>query len=241
MSFDWLAPHYDWLEAGLAGQRLQCARTAQLAALAGRRRILSVGEGHGRFAAACLARYPGAELTCVEASPRMIARAQRRLGHAAHRVAWHCGDALAWATGAAWRIAPTGVSKGAEKPFDRRLRAAAAPPPLPFDAIVTCFFLDCLPPDALAAIIRALSSCAADDAVWLLADFTLPARGPARWRAQAVHFLMYSFFRAATRLPARRLTKPDAGLQAEGFTLVARHSFDWGLIHSDAWERRPGI
>ena len=52
MSFDALAPHYDWMEALLAGRRLERARAAQLDALAGRRRVLSAGEGHGRFAAA---------------------------------------------------------------------------------------------------------------------------------------------------------------------------------------------
>ena len=52
MKFDRLAPHYDWMESWLAGERLQRARTSGLDALTGRRRILSVGEGHGRFAAA---------------------------------------------------------------------------------------------------------------------------------------------------------------------------------------------
>jgi len=131
MNFDRLAPHYDWLEALTAGGLLQRVRTACLGELAGRRRILSAGEGHGRFAAACAAR----------------------------------------------------------------------------------------------------------DAVWLVADFAVPAQGPARWRARAVHALMYAFFRGAVGLPARRLTPPDALLRWHGFERVREQTFNWGLLRAEVWRR----
>ena len=210
MKFDRLAPHYDWMESSLAGKRLQCARTAWLEQLNGRRRILSVGEGHGRFAGACVARFPEAELTCVEMSPGMLARARRRLGPAAARVHWQHRDVRTW------------------KP-DR-----------PFDAIVTCFFLDCFPPDALANVVGHLARCAAPDALWFVVDFALPPHGPARWRARAVHFLMYEFFRRTVALPARRLTPPDDLLQSHGFDLIARREFDWGLLRAEVWRRANG-
>ncbi|HVU23638.1 MAG TPA: class I SAM-dependent methyltransferase [Opitutus sp.] len=206
-TFDRLAPHYDWLEALTAGPRLQRARTALLDELAGRNRILSVGEGHGRFAAACVARFPDANLTCVEASAGMIARARRRLtAHA--KVTWHHADVLAW-----------------------------LPPAQRFDAIVTCFFLDCFPPRALAAVIDRLAAAATNDARWLVVDFAVPSRGFARHRARAVHALMYAFFRIATRLPARALTPPDSLLAAHGFRLVRRREFEWGLLRADLWDR----
>lgn len=210
MNFDRLAPHYDRLEDFLAGDRLQRARTAWLDELRGRARILSVGEGHGKFAAACRARFPQARLTCVEASPAMVARAQGRLGPDAAQVNWHAGDLLAW------------DGEG------------------PFDAIVTCFFLDCFPPDTLAAVVAALARRAAPDAIWLLVDFTLPAGGPARWRARAVHWLMYAFFRPLTGLPARRLTPPDELLLQHGFRPAGRREFDWGLVRSEVWRRSDG-
>ncbi len=210
MKFDRLAPHYDWMEYWLAGERLQRARTAWLEELRGRRRILSVGEGHGRFAAACMARFPEAELTCVEASASMIARAQRRLGSAAMRVRWCHAEALVW------------------KPAGE------------FDAIVTCFFLDCFPPDALGAVVNHLAACATRDAVWLIADFALPERGLARWRAQAAHGLMYAFFRAVVGLPARRLTPPDDLLRAHRFQLAGRRDFDWGLLRAEVWRQTQG-
>lgn len=208
MNFDRLAPHYDWLESLTAGPRLQRARTAFLGELARCRHILSVGEGHGRFAAACTARFPDANLTCVEASAKMLSRARRRV--APHsKVTWVQSDFLAW-----------------------------PPPANTFDALVTCFFLDCFTPSQLEAVIAKLAGCAGNETAWLIVDFTIPPRGLARLRAKFVHALMYGFFRLATRLPACRLTPPDELLAAHGFRLVLRREFEWGLIRADLW-RRP--
>lgn len=207
MNFDRLAPHYDWMETLSAGRRLQRARTTWLNELHGRRRILSAGEGHGRFTAACAARFPGSEITCVEASPRMVARAQARAHGLPAGIRWHCRDVFDW------------------KPEGK------------YDAIVTCFFLDCFPPDNLAMVVAKLAACATEDALWLVVDFAIPPRGLARWRACAVHALMYAFFRRVAALPARRLTPPDDLLRAQGFQLLQRREFDWGLLRADLWRR----
>ena len=208
MNFDRLAPHYDWIEALTAGRRLQRARTAWLEALGGRRRILSGGEGHGRFAAACSTRFPEAEITAVDASAKMLARARRRIPTPPARIRWECAALPEWR--------PSGK----------------------YDAIVTCFFLDCFPPETLARVVAVLADSAAPRAGWLMVDFALPARGPARWRARAVHALMYGFFRLVTALPARRMTVPDDLLRAHGFVLEGRKEFEWGLVRADLW-RRP--
>ena len=210
MSFDLLARHYDWLEALTAGPRLERMRAAGLDALPGRRRILSMGEGHGRFAAACLARYPDAELTCVDASERMLERARRRIersGASGASITWECADVLGWS---------------AERKFD---------------AIVTCFFLDCFPPVILERVIAQLARNATADAIWVNADFAVPARGWRRWRAKAIHAAMYAFFRSVARLPARRWTAPDRLLGTHGFRLETRRESEWGLLRTDAWRR----
>lgn len=217
MSFDGIARHYDWLEDFTAGKRLERMRAAGLDALAGRRRILSMGEGHGRFAAACAARHPDAELTCVDASEQMLARARRRVAEtlarvptprAEPRITWQCANALEWSS------------------------------PREFDAIVTCFFLDCFPPEILALVIARLAASAAPDAVWLNVDFAVPSRGWTRWRAQAIHALMYAFFRPVTKLPARRWTAPDGLFAAQGFRLLRREEGEWGLLRADVWRRQ---
>jgi ubiquinone/menaquinone biosynthesis C-methylase UbiE len=205
MGFDLLAPHYDWLEALTAGQRLQRARTTWLEELRGCRRILSVGEGHGKFAEACAAKFPDAELTCVEDSKKMLARARTRLAASPAKINWVEADVFQWT--------PTGK----------------------YDAIVTCFFLDCFTAEQLATVIRKLRDSAAPGAAWIVVDFSIPASGLARWRAQVVHALMYGFFRVATSLPARRMTAPDGLLRAQGFRREGRREWEWGLLRADLW------
>jgi hypothetical protein len=107
-----------------------------------------------------------------------------------------------------------------------------------YDAIVTCFFLDCFPQPMLDQVVAHLASAAAPDAVWLLADFAIPAQPwVARLRARVAHKIMYGFFRVTTGLPARALASPDEALRRAGFERVGRQDFDWGLLHSDCWQR----
>lgn len=205
MSFDRLAPHYDWMEALTAGSLLQQARTVWLDRLGDRSSILSVGEGHGRFAAACAEKFPQSSLTCLEASGKMLARAKQRVPSPPANIIWIHDNIFEWV------------------------------PDKKYDAIVTCFFLDCFTPELLSETIAKLAGCATPDALWLVVDFAIPARGPARWRAQAVHALMYFFFRVFTSLPARRQTPPDELLRAHGFRLEGRREYEWGLLRADLW------
>ena len=214
MNFDALAPHYDWMENVLAGTRLVDARRALLGELGPCSRVLSVGEGHGRFAEAFVARFPGSRLVCLEQSPRMLAKAQERLrrataaGDPIARVEWRQGDVLSW-------------------PGQQRS----------FDAIVTCFFLDCFPPEQLERVIARLSTFARPEARWLNVDFAIPERGIGRARARVVHAVMYSFFRFATNLPARQLTPPARFLTAHLFRRTRRLEFNFGLLSAELWDR----
>lgn len=211
MSFDRIAPHYDWLEVLTAGSRLQRARTRWLDRLSDRAEILSVGEGHGRFATACALRFPQAHLTCVEPCDGMWTRATRRFSRA-------------------------GVPFGQVERLSVSLPSESIPI-AGFDAIVTCFFLDCLTPEQLEQTVAVLGRSARPGAVWLNADFAIPAQGLRHWRARGIHALMYAFFRLATRLPARRLCDPSPWLEQAGFRLSDRSEFEWGLIRSDCWHR----
>lgn len=211
MSFDRVAGHYRWMELALAGEKLQRRRTAFLDKVKDRERVLVVGEGNGRFLLECRRRLAGARIVCVDASARMVALAQkrvRRLGEGAGAVEFVVGDALEW-----------------------------RPPERAFDLIVTNFFLDCFQPEELGRVVGSLAASAEPEATWLLADFRVPERGPVRYRALMIHWLMYLFFRAVTGLAARRLTKPDAFLEKQGFSLRERETSEWGLLHSDRWER----
>lgn len=215
MSFDALAPHYRWMEFVLAGEKLQRCRTAFLHEIPSAANVLLLGEGHGRFLPACRKRFPDARITCVDASAAMIAQARRCLagsGLTPGRVCFVRADALEW----------------------------APPPDEAYDLVVTNFFLDCFRPKQLERIARTIGRASAKNANWLLADFQMAASGVERIRSKIMLGMMYAFFRAATRLPARRLIPPDPFLQQAGFVLHRRTEAEWGLLHSDWWQRRAG-
>lgn len=211
-SFDLLAPHYRWMECMLAGRKLHDCRTRFLDELVSARNVLLLGEGNGRFLRELLQSNPAATITCVEASRGMQAAARRRLskkGFDLTRVAFvHC-DAL-----------------------------HCELHPNQYDAIATHFFLDCFKPEQLEQLARRISRWAAPGARWVVSDFQCPDRGPRRWRAAAILALMYIFFRAATRLPARKLTEPGPYLERSGFRLACRAISEWGLLYSELW-RKP--
>ena len=217
--FDRLASHYRWIEAVAAGQKLQRTRTAFLEKISPPRHALILGEGNGRFLAKFSSRFPQTNVTCVDASEQMLSLAQLRLecevGRVSHqqnlsaqKIEFIHADALAW-----------------------------TPPESKFDLIVTHFFLDCFRADQLDSLVKKISTATTPDAAWLLADFQIPAAGPRRRRAQMILWMLYVFFRATTRLPARELTCPDPLLERAGFTLRERKIFDWDLLHSDLWRR----
>jgi ubiquinone/menaquinone biosynthesis C-methylase UbiE len=212
MSFDVLAPHYRWMEFVSAGEKLQRCRSAFLERVADAKRILILGDGNGRFLLECRRRLPQAKITSVDASARMLSLAQRRLvknNVDPGRIDFVCTDALTWT------------------PSERD-----------FDLIVTHFFLDCFRREQLEALIAKLARAAAPGASWLLADFQTAPAGLSRHRSRVILWMLYRFFRVATRLPATSLTPPDAFLQQYGFALRKRRVYDWGLLHSDWWQQK---
>jgi ubiquinone/menaquinone biosynthesis C-methylase UbiE len=212
MSFDVLAPHYRWMEWVSAGDLLQRCRMAHLARVPAAQNILILGEGNGRFLLECRRQFPRAAITVMDASACMLELARKRLtrhGVKNDRIDFIRADALTW-----------------------------KPPAQAFDLIVTHFFLDCFRPDQLEELVSKLARAAAPNAHWLLADFQAAPAGWRRQRSRAILWLMYRFFIAATRLPARSLTSPDNLLEKNGFYLHAREIYDWELLHSDCWQLR---
>ena len=211
MSFDILAPFYRTMEAVTAGQKLQRCRVAFLDKVSAPRRILLLGEGHGRFLLACRRKFPAASILQVDASAGMLEQSRHSLDKASltgPEVRFLHQDILTW-----------------------------QPSEEPFDLIASHFFLDCFRPDQLEVVVPRIATLAAPGASWLLADFQAAAKGWKRLRSQAILALMYVFFRFVTRLPASRLTPPDPYLERAGFSLAGREEYDWGLLHSDWWQR----
>jgi hypothetical protein len=104
-----------------------------------------------------------------------------------------------------------------------------------YDLVVTHFFLDCFVEAQLAGIVGKLAQAATEDANWLLADFCIPPKGVARFRARAWLSVMYRFFRLTAGIRARRLVDPTQFLRDEGFALAQQHSFQKGMLKSEMW------
>ena len=169
-----------------------------------------IGEGNGRFLAEFLKINKTASVVCVDASSRMLELAKRRaVGSTGDRVRFVQADLL---------DPPYWQCQGG-----------------PFDLVVTHFFLDCFRADQLDPIVTAIAEQTSSGARWLLADFRVPTAGLARIRAKAILWLAYTFFRIATRLPAKWITPADSFLQRNGFSLQERRVYDLGLLHSDLW------
>lgn len=211
MSFDRLAPHYRWMERLLAGEKLQSCRTTFLQEVTAAQNVLILGEGNGRFLMECRRQLPAAQITCVDASERMLAIARNRsiqAGLSTAQVKFICADALTW-----------------------------NPPAATADLVVTHFFLDCFRADQLELLIAKLAGAARPAATWLLSDFHTPPAGLARLRARLILKAMYVFFQIFTTLPASQLTPPETYLRRQGFKLIRRQQSEWGLLHSDRWQR----
>ena len=86
-------------------------------------------------------------------------------------------------------------------------------------------------------IVTRLATAAAPEANWLLADFQVPRDGWKRFRSRLIIGCLYMFFRVMTRLPAQQLTPPAPLLERAGFSLQRRIETEWGLLHSDWWQR----
>ena len=211
MSFDAIAPWYRVLETIAFGNALQQARVACLSELGSPRRALIVGEGNGRFLAELLQCQRLVRIDCVDGSQRMLDLAQQHVLDAnpeeISRVSFLRHDLRSWT------------------PHDR------------YDLIVTHFVLDCFRTQQVGNIVAKLAQAAAPHAIWLLADFTIPEAGFARWRARAWLAVMYSFFRWVAGIEAQRLVDPSPFLRAEGFPLEKEHQFRRGMVKSQLWRR----
>jgi ubiquinone/menaquinone biosynthesis C-methylase UbiE len=211
MSFDALAPYYRWMEMMLAGGALHRCRTAFLDEIPRPERILLLGEGHGRSLAEFCRRFPAAQITCVDASEPMLTQARRHLARQhlpAHQVEFIRADVLDW-----------------------------TPPPGGYDLVATHFFLDCFRPGQLERMTPKIAASLQPRGIWLIADFQAPTGGWRGLRSRLILGLLYVFFRRVTRLPARTLTPPDSLVAQTGLALQRRITIEWGLLHSDWWQK----
>lgn len=208
--FDSVARSYWLLERLAFGGALEAARFCHLDALGGCRRVLVLGEGDGRFLVRLLRRFPELRVDCVDASAAMLTQAAQRLStEERRRVNLICADVRCWK-----------MEEGV------------------YDAAVTLFVLDCFAQMEAEELVGRIATALRPDALWLWADFTLPAHGWRRGRARLWLALLYAFFRWRTGLRTRRLPEIDGALGAAGFAPERATELQAGLLLSVLWRRR---
>ena len=206
MSFDRLAPHYRWLETVGFGSVLQKARTRWIETVPRPKRVLTVGEGTGRFVCEFVRVHRDAVVDCVDTSARTLELARLCIPDGVNRVRFFEQDILSWT------------------------------PPGYYDLLVTNFILDCFPQKELQLIVRKLAGLATPGAYWLLADFCIPKTSFARVHATIWLAILYWFFRTTTEVRAKRLVDPTPELKANGFVCLKRSQWRLGLVKSELWQ-----
>ena len=204
-NFNCLAQSYRWLEYAAFGHSLERCRFDLLRWLGNAQRVLALGEGDGRFVAELIRQNPTVHVDCVEGSARMIDCARARLPRTA-QVTFHHADACTW-----------------EFPKAR------------YDAVVTCFFLDCFSEETLARLIPSIAESIRPGGDWLVAEFRQPRNGIPALRARLWLAAMYFFFRRSARIEARRLPKWGGILKNLGAEAGETIDRQGGLLRAGHW------
>jgi ubiquinone/menaquinone biosynthesis C-methylase UbiE len=208
--FGRLARAYRWMEYFSFGPYLQQCRTLRMDEAASHRRALVYGDGNGRFLAELIRRAPAIQATAVDASAVMLRQAARKLPDGSH-VRFVHADALAC--------------------------EPAQFPEAPFDLVVSHFFLDCFTEPEVELLLSRVQNALCDDAIWIVSDFAIPERAPAKQIAALIVRGLYVAFGLLTGLTTRRL--PDHGrmMQNAGWRLEDRQELLFGLLISERWRR----
>ncbi len=203
-NFDDLARWYRWLEYLAFGRALERCRFALLPELAEARRVLILGEGDGRFLRELVDLNAEARVDVVEASGAMVDLARGRLSEDERgRVCFHRADAREW-----------------NFPLEQ------------YDAVVTCFFLDCFNEVTLARLMPRISASVCPDGRWLMAEFVASGN----WRSGMWLAALHGFFRGVTGLEAKRLANFGGLLAGLGWEEKRRMEFAGGLMAARVWE-----
>jgi ubiquinone/menaquinone biosynthesis C-methylase UbiE len=194
------------------GNALQRARTRFIDKVDRPKHALVIGEGDGRFLCDLVRTHPDLKVDCVDASRGMLKisrhRVRRRSPGCLARIRFLHADILTWS------------------------------PNCSYDLFVTHFLLDCFGAAEVKTIVEKITRAASVDAIWLLADFTIPKGKMARINAKMWLRAMYAFFRVTANLKTTELVDPTPALRTSGFVCGARIVSHAGMLKSEVW-RRP--
>lgn len=103
-----------------------------------------------------------------------------------------------------------------------------------YDAIVTCFFLDCFEAPVLDSVVERLAAWLVPGGLWLYADFV---HDPSRVSNRLWLWLLYAAFGALTDIESRRLDDPRQALERAQLQLRSSQRLSRGLLVSELWQK----
>lgn len=206
-NFDRIARPYRTLEYLAVGRKLEQTRLHFLPRLTTARNALILGDGDGRFLASFLAANTIVEATAVDGSAAMLEILRRRCAPHASRLKTVQGDALAF----------TPATE------------------VPYDVVVSHFFLDCFTEEQVQQLITRITPALRPGGQWLISDFRVPP-GNMHLPARAFVRSLYLAFRILTGLRVTHLPDHAVCLSAAGFQCIGRQMFLSGILTTELWE-----
>jgi hypothetical protein len=206
-NFDRVAKLYRPLEYLTLGRALERCRLRFLPDLASCTRALVFGDGDGRFLARLLHQNPHLHADAVDTSAVMLRLLLTRCHPASTRLRTHQTDALTF---------------------------APVLPAIPYDLVVTHFFLDCLTQPEVETLASRVAPSLSPDALWLVSDFRIPS-GPWALPARLLVRGLYLAFRILTDLRVTTLPNHEAALTRSGLTRIAIHRSMACILTTELW------
>ena len=217
-NFDRLARIYRWMEMASFGPWLWWCRCHFLGEMSSCRHTLVLGDGDGRFTVRLLQTNPTVRGDAVDASPAMLRALIRRTGPNRARVQTHRADARNW--------------RPPSPPDDPERN-------LPYDLIVSHFFLDCLTSSEIRALAVRLRAAVSPSAKWVVSEFAVPESRFGKLLARPIVWGLYWAFGWLTGLKVRELPDHGKALRESGFSLEMRREWLGGLLISELWCTTP--
>ncbi len=185
VSFDRVAPYYDFLAEAIFGKAIVKAQTCFLDHLLEGSHLLILGGGTGWIIREILQRKKVQQIDYVEASARMITLAQHQYQRFRQNQPTTCYPKINFIQGTESNLPSDTV----------------------YDAVMTFFVLDMQQQEALHEMMEKIHRQLHPQGLWFFADFKIPENERKRWWHLPLVKLMYCFFRLTAHLQNHRL--PD--------------------------------
>lgn len=202
--FDRISAFYDAMAGVFSLNRINISQLAFLSHLSTQKTALLLGGGTGHFLQKLLEQNKDIQITYVEVSAKMIAYARKRIEKnkpdALHRVTFIC----AAAEDIEWQT---------------------------YDVIVCNYLLDLFDNDFVQGLAETFKKNLNKQGLLYITDFHIPeTNGFLKWSTETGMKVLYSFFRWATQIDAKKLPETERILKEQHFYVSNSKGYFLGIL-----------